>query len=108
MDADEREIVDFLNSFHAEWVSGKEICRRAGGKRRFNEDKYWAIPVLQRLRDRRIVEIDMVGHYRLTPPPEESHDQEASLDTQRILKAGGGTTDLDGAGAGADESGGRS
>src|SRR5262245_14157576 len=35
MDAEEREICDFLKSWVDQYVSQREICRRAGGKWRF-------------------------------------------------------------------------
>src|ERR1700727_1203312 len=38
MDADEREVYDFLGTFGESWVNAKEICRRASTKKRFNED----------------------------------------------------------------------
>jgi hypothetical protein len=89
MDADEREIVDYLGTYGEQWVNSKEICRRAGGKRRFNEDNHWAIPVLQRLKDRQIVEADMLARYRLKPPPDHDRDHSISPETQKILEEGG-------------------
>jgi hypothetical protein len=65
MDSDEREIYDFLSSYGEEWVNAKEICRRAGGKRRFNEDRLWALPVLDRMKGSQILESDMLRRYRI-------------------------------------------
>jgi hypothetical protein len=65
MDAEEREICDFLKSWQGQFVSGREICRRAGGKWRFREDDKWAIPVLTRLVDKGILECDPGGHFRI-------------------------------------------
>ena len=65
MDADENEICQFLKSWPGEFVSGKTICRRAGGKWRFREDENWAVPILRRMLDSRLVEADETGHYRL-------------------------------------------
>jgi hypothetical protein len=67
MDADEREICDFLKSYKSQFVSAREICKRAGGKWRSREDPHWAIPILQRLVDQKLVESDPTGHYRLIP-----------------------------------------
>ena len=41
-DADEVEICQFLKSWPGQFLSGKTICRRAGGKWRFREDENWA------------------------------------------------------------------
>ena len=71
MDADEREVFDYLHSFGEDWVHAKEVCRRAGGKRRYHEDNYWAIPVLKRLQERQEVEADITGRYRIKPKKED-------------------------------------
>jgi hypothetical protein len=65
MDAEEREICDFLKSYQNEYVASKEIAKRAGGKWRFREDPNWAVPVLMRLLDKKLVETDGYGHFRL-------------------------------------------
>ena len=65
MDADEREIYYFLKAFRKEFLSAKEICRRAGGKRRFREDESWALPPLVRMVERNILETDDAGAYRI-------------------------------------------
>ena len=65
MDADENEIGQFLKSWPGQFVSGKTICRRAGGKWRYREDENWAGPILRRMLDSSLVEADETGHYRL-------------------------------------------
>src|SRR5215471_20241882 len=65
MDAEEREICDYLKSWSGQWVAAKEIARRAGGKRRYREDPNWSAEPLARLLDKSIVEADATGHYRL-------------------------------------------
>jgi len=65
MDADERDICLYLKGWPDQFISGREICRRAGGKRRYREEPTWAIPVLGRLVERAIIESDATGHYRL-------------------------------------------
>ena len=67
MDADEREIYYYLKSWRNEFLSAREICRRAGGKKRFRYDEEWAKPVLARMLEKGIVESDTSGHYRLKP-----------------------------------------
>src|ERR1043165_2598157 len=68
MDADEREIYYYLKGWKYEFISSREICRRAGGKRRFRENAEWAVPVLLRMVERGILESDPSGHYRIKAP----------------------------------------
>ena len=90
MDADEREIFDYLKTYGEEWVNAKEVCRRAGGKRRFNEDNSWAKPILQRMKERGILEGDMLGRYRIKPPPRKGRKGRwVSPDIEKILQEGG-------------------
>ena len=72
MDADEREIYEYLQGYGEEWVNAKEVCRRAGGKRKFNEDNNWAWPVLQRMKDRQIIEGDSSDAIASSPIPEST------------------------------------
>jgi hypothetical protein len=68
MDSEEREIYFFLKSYRAEFISSREICRRAGGKKRFQKSPEWAKPHLTRMAERGILETDPAGHYRIRPP----------------------------------------
>lgn len=65
MDADQTEICQFLKSWPDQFVSSKEICRRAGGKWRFREDAGWALPILRRMVECSLLETDIAGRYRL-------------------------------------------
>ncbi len=65
MDADERAICIYLKSWPGQFVSGREIGRRAGGKHRFRRDPDWAIAILGRLVEKGIIETDTGGHFRL-------------------------------------------
>ena len=65
MDADQNAICQFLKTWPGQFVSRREICRRAGGKWRYREDENWAVPVLQRMVEDGIVESDDTGHFRL-------------------------------------------
>lgn len=90
MDADEREIYYFLKSWGKEFVSAREIARRAGGKRRYRESHDWAKPVLNRMLERGIIESDNGGHYRLKPlPKREDRRRWASPQVARLLKESG-------------------
>jgi hypothetical protein len=76
MDEDQNKICQFLKSWPGQFVSRKEICRRAGGKRRYREDENWAVPILQRMLEINLVEKDSDGRFRLTE--QKSHDQKKS------------------------------
>ena len=96
MDADEREIYDFLKSFGEEWVNAKEICRRAGGKRRFGEDPHWARPALLRLKERNILEMDMSARYRIKPIEKKGHKGRwISPDIEKVLRESGVQADAE-------------
>ena len=65
MDADQKEICIYLKSMPGQFVSGREIARRAACKRRFREDPNWAAAGLAELVDQGLIESDSTGHYRL-------------------------------------------
>jgi hypothetical protein len=65
VDADEREIFHFLKSWGNQFVAAREICRRAGGRRRVQEEPDWAMPTLLRMAGRGILESDATGHFRI-------------------------------------------
>ena len=88
MDADEKQIADFLKSYPGQFVSAKEICKRAGGKWRFREDEKWALPILQRMVEKQLAEADTTGHFRLTTEKEKKDKKKwwASPDMKKILQ----------------------
>ena len=67
MDADERDIVQFLKTWGSTFVGAKEIARRAGQKKRFYDDPDWAKQVLMRMADHGVLESDSSGRYRIKP-----------------------------------------
>ena len=71
MDASEREILDFLQTRGSEFVSAKEICRKASSKKRFHAEPHWAIPILQLMTERGVLERDNMGRYHLKPNPKK-------------------------------------
>ena len=95
MDADEQEIVNYLKSWPKQFVSGREISRRAGGKKRYRDDPYWATQVLIRMAEKNILEVDASGHYRLKPD-EKRHQPKRwiSPEIKKILEESG--KDFDG------------
>lgn len=72
MDSDEREIYEYLKSWPQHYISAREICLRAGGKRRFREDSRWALPALARLVKTGLLEVDASDRYRISNPESRS------------------------------------
>lgn len=64
MDSDERQICSYLKTWGRQYVSAREIARRADGKRRYREEPQWAYPVISRLMEQNLIETDGLGHYR--------------------------------------------
>ncbi len=75
MDADETQVCTYLKCFPDQFVSAREICRRADGKWRYREDERWALPVLQRLLEEKAIETDEAGHYRLLSKEEPKSEE---------------------------------
>jgi len=94
MDADEREVYFYLKGRLEEFVSANTICRHAGGKHRFRESPDWAKPVIRRMQERGILEVDDAGEYRLTPRPKSNVQRRwVSPHIAAILKRSGGKFD---------------
>ena len=62
--AEEKQILDFLETNPEAYFSAMEICRKAGDPRQYRENQRWAIPFILRLRDGDLLEDDGQGHYR--------------------------------------------
>ena len=65
LSADELEILEFLKTLNGKFVSMLEICRRAGGRRKYKEAPAWAQPLLSRLVEAKITQVNDRGHYRV-------------------------------------------
>ena len=91
MDADERDIYQFLKSYGSEYIAAREICRRAGGRKRYNDEPEWAKPVLLRMEERGILESNSTGHYRVKPVKKNKGKDKrwVSPDIAKILKESG-------------------
>jgi len=97
MDADEREIFQFLKSWGGQYIGAVEVCRRAGGKRRFHEDPNWAKVPLSRMAERNILESDVQGRYRIKPVPRKKHKQQwVAPEIAKMLEEGGVDAGVDG------------
>jgi hypothetical protein len=64
MNADELEIYEFLKAFPDRYVSVVDVCRRAGNRNRYAQDKGWANPILRRMEMDGMVESNELGEYR--------------------------------------------
>jgi hypothetical protein len=90
MDSDEREIFHFLKTWGNEFVSVKEIARRASGKKKFYENPEWAKPILMHMQERGVVESDTLGRYRLKPVSKKDKQKRwVSPDIAKILQENG-------------------
>ncbi len=65
MDADEKDILNYLTAWRGQYVSAREIARKATTKRRFEKEPNWAVPALGRLVEKGLAESDARAHYRL-------------------------------------------
>lgn len=90
MDADERDIVAYLKSWPGQYVSGREIAKRASNKRRFDREPNWAVPVLARMVEKGIIESDAMAHYRLLPETKhQKHEDAVSAELKKLLEQTG-------------------
>jgi hypothetical protein len=91
MDADENEIVAYLKQFGRQFVSSREICRRAAGKQRYREEPYWANQPLLRLVERAILETDSAGHFRMVPDEKDprSHKEQKAQHAKKLFEEAG-------------------
>jgi hypothetical protein len=63
LSSDELEILEYLKSWKGKSVSMVEICRCAGGRRKFTETPHWAKGLMSRLVDEKLIEVNERGHY---------------------------------------------
>ncbi len=95
VDAVERDIYYYLKPRKDEFVPAREISRRVGGRRRFRYNPGWAEPVLQRMVERGILEMNGEEQYRLKPVqrPDTAGKIWASPEIANLLKKRGKATD---------------
>src|SRR5262245_4663102 len=89
MTADEKQICVFLKSWHGQFVSAREISRRAAGKRRLEREPDWAVTPLARLVEKGIIESDSTGHYRLRPRDDQTKRRWVSPQIKKLLEESG-------------------
>ncbi len=90
MDADEKDIIAYLKVWSGQYVSGREIARKAAGKKRFQKEPHWAVPALGRLKEKGFVESDSAAHYRLLAESKrEKPSRWISPEIQKLLEKTG-------------------
>ena len=90
MDADEQDICNYLKQWPKQFISGREIARRAGGKHRSRQDPLWANQVLLRMVEKQILETDRSGHFRMTQQEVKPRDKKwISPELQKLLEESG-------------------
>jgi hypothetical protein len=73
MNADEREIYDFLKTTSGNaFVSVMEISKKLGHRKRFDIDRVWARPLLRRMELDGLLESNPFGEYRIKGKDGES------------------------------------
>lgn len=61
---EEQMILRFLEQIQG-GATAREICRKAATKDKWKENERWAIPFLQRLREKGLIDTDAGGTYRV-------------------------------------------
>jgi hypothetical protein len=90
MDSEEKDIFDYLKSWGRQFVSAREICRRAGGRKKWDKSPHWAMPLLNAMVDKNILETDSMAHYRIRPDEKtEKRERWLSPEVAKILKERG-------------------
>jgi hypothetical protein len=90
MDADERDICVYLKGWAGQFVHLTEISRRASTKRRYEKEPAWAVPAINRLVEKGILEADTTGHYRLCPRSKKDKSKRwMSPEMRKILEKSG-------------------
>lgn len=90
MDSEERDIFNYLKSWGKEYVGAAEICRRAGTKKLYAANPEWALPKLESMLERGILERDAHGRYRIKPKAKaKKGGRWVSPDIAKILKEKG-------------------
>jgi hypothetical protein len=79
LSCDELEILDYLKLWPEKFIPLGEICRRAGGRRKFRDDPSWARSLMSRVVDAGLIKVNERGHYLImrdeksAPPAGKRH-----------------------------------
>ena len=90
MDAHAKEVCNYLKACGGQFVSTREIARRACGKWRFRDDPNWTMPILLRLVEKGCLESAATGYYRLKRTDKQKKPKKwVSPQIKAILKQSG-------------------
>lgn len=91
MDTEEREICAYLKSLPGQFISAREIARRAGGKSRHQKNPYWATTFLAHLVEKKVIDKNASGHYCLAAKDsrKDSRKKWVSPQMKKILASSG-------------------
>jgi len=89
MTQEEQKICAYLKTLPGQFVAAREIARRADGKSRYAKDPHWAVPVLARLLEKKLIERDSTHSYRLIVKDEKKRKKWISPQMQKILEKSG-------------------
>src|SRR5262245_62034598 len=81
MTTDEAQIYEFLKRFPNQFVSVNDVAKSVGSRKRFNEDRNWALPSLRRMAIEGWIEVSPFGEYRVVSRAEETTTFRKALET---------------------------
>lgn len=58
--------MNFLKCNPETWFNRKEIAKKAGGRRLYEENNHWCSPALQSLLEHELIERNDTGHYKFS------------------------------------------
>jgi len=67
LSSEELQILAYLKSWNGTSISIMEICRSAGGRKKFKETPHWAKSLMSRLVEAKLVIVNDRGHYCVHP-----------------------------------------
>ncbi len=87
LSAEALDIMAYLNTAPGKFVSMSEICRRAAGRRKFENSPGWAKNFMAPLLEAGLVQVNARGHFRVTEtakPKPLAHAKPAAAPRQPI------------------------
>jgi hypothetical protein len=94
MQPEERDICGYLKSLPGQFISAREIARRAGGKSRHRENPHWATPFIAQLLEKKVIETDTAHNYRLIQKEDKKQKRWISPQMKKILEGSGNFTHI--------------
>jgi hypothetical protein len=95
MTADEKDIIQYLKGWPHSFVSAREIARKVGSRKRYEENRGWALPILVHMVCTNLLETDHLGAYRLRVEDVKKKRRQTHVSPQllKILKSAGKSFD---------------